>query len=172
MYLKCARITSDYLGSPHSEIQLLQPLPCLATNSKQMRIIPSKRLQKCLVLGKLFYLDVHVTADGKAVDDARVQVNLVWLLGLEQNLLGLVTLVSREDAVRFSSSNGQRTRNGCKLIFFDKAGVSNVANVDAVFVVANNILPSVSISLSRNRSRNICAHTFAPKQYPEEPILS
>lgn len=72
--------------------------------------------------------------------DVREQVDLERLASLDQNLLGSVTLFGGEDAVGLSSGNGEGTGDGLKLFFLDERGVSDVTDVDARVVVANNVL--------------------------------
>lgn len=68
------------------------------------------------------------------------QVDLVRLPDLPQDLLGLVTLLGREDLVRLGGGDGKRAGDGSQLVIVDKGGVSEVADLDAVLVVADNVL--------------------------------
>lgn len=113
-----------------------------------MLIEPSNSLVKGLLLGILLNLLAHVAADSKAVLDARVQVDLVCQAGLLQNLLGLVTLLGGEDAVGFGGGDGEGAGDGGELILVDEAGVGREADLDAVLVVADNVLSSGHV---RNR---------------------
>lgn len=97
-------------------------------------------LEESLLLGILCNLVAHVAADSKAVDNARVEVDLVGLLGGNENLLGLVAALGREDGVGLGSSNGKRAGNGSKLVLLDKRGVGEEADVDAALVVADDVL--------------------------------
>jgi hypothetical protein len=51
-----------------------------------------------------------------------------------------MTLWGGEDAVGLCSSDGERTGDGCEFIFVDEAWVGEVANVDAVLIMTNDIL--------------------------------
>lgn len=101
---------------------------------------PSHSLEKGLLLGKLLNLDAGVAADSEAVRNARVQGNLEGLARLDENLLGLVALLSREDGVSLGSGNGEGAGDGSELILLDEAGVSDEAGLDAALVVTNNVL--------------------------------
>lgn len=68
------------------------------------------------------------------------QVNLVRLLGLGENLFGFVALLGWEDGVRLGGRDGQGTTNGGQFILFDKGWVGAVPNVDAILVVADDVL--------------------------------
>lgn len=72
--------------------------------------------------------------------NARVQVDLEGLARLDENLLRLVALLSREDGVSLGCGNGQRAGEGGKLILLDVGGVSDVADLDAALVVTDNVL--------------------------------
>lgn len=76
------------------------------------------------------------------MDYTTVQVDLVGLAGLDENLFGLVALLGWEDGVGLGRSNGQRPRDGGELILLDKRRVGDVADVDAVLVVADDVLQS------------------------------
>lgn len=71
---------------------------------------------------------------------AAVQVNLVRLPDLPQDLLGLVALLRWEDRVRLRGGDGQWPGDGSQLILIDEGGMSDVADLDAVLVVADNVL--------------------------------
>jgi hypothetical protein len=101
---------------------------------------PSHRLEKGLLLGKLLNLDAGVAADSEAVRNARVQVKLEGLARLDENLLGLVALLGREDGVSLGSGNGQRAGEGSELVLLDVGGVSDEAGLDAALVVTDNVL--------------------------------
>lgn len=74
------------------------------------------------------------------MDDAAVQVDLVGLADLGEDLLGLVALLGGEDLVGLSGGNGQGARNSGELVLLDERGVGNVADLDAILVVADDIL--------------------------------
>lgn len=68
------------------------------------------------------------------------QVNLIRLPDLLQDLLGLVALLGWEDGVRLRGGDGQWAGDGSQLVLIDKGGVSDVADLDAVLVVADDVL--------------------------------
>jgi hypothetical protein len=70
-----------------------------------MLIEPSNGLEKGLLLGEPLQLVAGVTADGEPVNDATEQVDLVGLLGLDENLLRLMPLFRREDVVCFGGAD-------------------------------------------------------------------
>lgn len=72
--------------------------------------------------------------------NARVQVDLEGLARLDENLLRLVALLSREDGVSLSCGNGQRAGEGGEFVLFDIGGVSDVADLNAALVVTDNVL--------------------------------
>jgi hypothetical protein len=101
---------------------------------------PSHSLEKGLLLGKLLNLDAGVAADSEAVRDARVQGDLEGLARLDEDLLGLVALLSGEDGVSLGGGDGQRAGDGSELVLLDVGGVGDEAGVDAALVVADNVL--------------------------------
>lgn len=136
-----------------------------------MRIKPRNGLQEGLLLGKLLLLDSRVSSDGKAVLGAGEEVDLVRLLGLDENLLGLVALLGGENAVRLGGGNGQRAGDGGELILVDKGRVCAVADVDSVLVVADDVLLSRKDvqSVKRDMDGGVerverFVRTLAPKQ--------
>lgn len=166
------RITSPLLNNTLELYMLLRTMsstkmasntPCTITTQlgvDEVLIKPSNGLEKGLLLGKLLPLDLDVAADGKAVLGARVQGDLVGLLGLLEDLLGLVALLRREDFVRLGGGNGQRAADGAELFLGDEAGVRDEADVDAVLVVAHHVLPVLVVALLGPETEL----TFAPKQ--------
>lgn len=74
------------------------------------------------------------------MDDAAVEVDLVGLAGLLQDLLGLVALVGGEDLVRLGGGDGQGPGDGGQLLLLDEGRVGQVADLDAVLVVADDVL--------------------------------
>lgn len=101
---------------------------------------PSHSLEKGLLLGKLFNLDAGVAADSEAVRNARVQVDLEGLARLDEDLLGLVALLGREDGVSLGCRDGQRAGDGGELVLLDVGGMGDEAGVDAALVVTHNEL--------------------------------
>lgn len=82
----------------------------------------------------------HVAADRETVDNTAVQGDLVRVADLDQDLLRLVALLGGEDAVRLSGGDGERASDGGQLILVDKGWVGKEADLDAVLVVASNVL--------------------------------
>jgi hypothetical protein len=106
----------------------------------QVVVKPSHGLQESLLLGKLLCLDLQVTAHRKAVIYARIQVDLIWLLGVLEDFLGFVALLGREDAVRLGGGDRERTSNGSQLSLLNERRVCDKSNINTVLVVADNIL--------------------------------
>lgn len=122
-----------YLTIPRSRVGL-------GTASQQEVVEPLDGLVEGLLLGELLGLLGQVAAHAEAVDDVAVQVDLVGLAGLLQDLLGLVALLGGEDLVGLGGGDGQRTRDGGQLVLVDEGGVGEVADLDAVLVVAGDVL--------------------------------
>jgi len=112
--------------------------------SEQVGVEPGNGLVERLLLGPLLLLDRQVAAHREAVGDAREQVDLVGLAGLLQDLLGLVALLDGEDGVRLGGGDGERAGDGGQLVLVDEGGVGDVADADAVLVVADDVLVFVS----------------------------
>jgi hypothetical protein len=51
-------------------------------------------------------LNARITANREAVHNTAVKIDLVWLLGLNQDGLGLVALLGGEDIVRLGGGDG------------------------------------------------------------------
>lgn len=68
------------------------------------------------------------------------KVNLVRLPDLAQDLLRLLAQLSREDGVGLRRGDGQWAGDGSQLVVIDKGGMGDVADLDAVLVVADNVL--------------------------------
>jgi hypothetical protein len=108
--------------------------------SEKVLIEPSHGLQKSLLLGKPLRLDSQVATHSESVLDLREQVDLVGMAGLLEDLLGPVALLVREDGVGLSGRDGQWARDGGKLILVNERRVSDIANVDTIFVVPDDVL--------------------------------
>lgn len=115
-------------------------LACPARNSQQVLVKPPNSLVKGLLLGPPLDPDGEVATHRKAVLDAAEKVDLVRLADLLQNLLGLVALFGWEDLVRLRGGDGQGAGDGSELVLIDKGRVSDVADLDAVLVVADDVL--------------------------------
>ena len=97
-------------------------------------------LEEGLLLGILLDLLGGIAAHREAVHDTRVEVNLVRMARLLQNTLGLVPHIGREDAVSLGRCNRKRASNGGELLLFHKGGVGEVADIDAILIMASNVL--------------------------------
>jgi len=118
---------------PHAIHRPFRPL-------QEVLVEPGDGLQESLLLGKALGLDRGVAADGKAVDDLGVEVDLVGLADLLEDLLGAVALLGGEDGVGLGGRDGQGACDGLELVLLDERGVGDVADVDAVLVVADDVL--------------------------------
>ncbi len=148
-------------------MDFIAPLPLPL---QKVFVEPRHGLQEGLLLGKPLGLDGGVAADGKAVLDLRVEVDLVGLADLLEDLLGAVALLGGEDGVGLGGRDGQWARDGLELVLVDERGVGDVADVDAVLVVADDVL-RVDDVLVRGLQRGLplCVYllpprTLAPKQ--------
>jgi hypothetical protein len=133
----------------------------LLRKSQEVLVKPSHSLVKGLLLGPFLDWNRGVTTDSETVLYiqtlvigvylvaegykntylyAAKQVDLVRLTDLPQDLLGLVALLCWKDGVRLGGGDGQRAGNGSQLVLLDKGGVGDVADLDAVLVVADNVL--------------------------------
>jgi hypothetical protein len=101
---------------------------------------PRDSLVEGLLLGPLLGLVGQIAADGETVRDAGVEVDLVGVAGFLENLFGLVALLGREDLVGLGGGDGERAGDGRELVLLDEGRVGDVADVDAVLVVADDIL--------------------------------
>ncbi len=113
-----------------------------------MLVEPGNGLVEGLLLGPLLYADGHVAADAEAMGDARVQVDLVRVARLDEDALGLVALLRREDGVGLGGGDGQRAGDGGQLFLLDERWVGKVADRDAVLVVSRNILSILDLEVS------------------------
>ena len=110
------------------------------SNLNKVLIKPLNSLKESLLLGKSLSIITKITSHSKAVLNVRVQVDLERLASLDQNLLGAVSLLGGEDAVGLRRCDGQGSPDGSEFIFLDERGVGDVADLDALLVVANNVL--------------------------------
>lgn len=69
-----------------------------------------------------------------------VKRQLVLLAILDEDVFRLVPFLGREDVVRLSSRNRNRTVNSSELTSVHKAGMGQVAGVNAVIPMTNKIL--------------------------------
>lgn len=123
-----------------------QPRLGTAGQSQQVLVEPGDGLVEGLLLGPLLDAVGQVAADGEAMRDAREEVDLVGLAGLAEDLLGAVALVGGEDLVRLGGGDGERAGDGGQLVLLDEGRVGDEADVDAVLVVADDVLLQVSQS--------------------------
>lgn len=89
--------------------------------SNQMLIKPSNSLQKGALLRILLMFFTSIASHRETVHDTTVKINLVWLLGLNEDRLGLVAFLGREDLVGFCGGDGEGAGNRCEFGFFDEA---------------------------------------------------
>lgn len=66
-----------------------------------MLIEPRNGLDKSLLLSPPLNPDVHIAANCKAVGHAAEQVDLPWVTGLNEGVLGFMTELGGEDGVDF-----------------------------------------------------------------------
>ena len=66
-------------------------------------------LQERIFLSVPRHFVVQVCTNGETVLHTTVQIELIRLAGLLEDLLGLMSLLRREDGVGFSSADGQRS---------------------------------------------------------------
>lgn len=141
--------------------------------SNQVLVEPDDSLSEGLLLGKLDDPVVRVAPHREAVLDAGEQVDLVRQPGLLEDHLGPVALLRGEDGVRLGGGDGERARDGGELGLRDEGGVRCEADVDAVLVVADEVLQTVSFLVPRGLvARGLGKLTLAPKQYATAPIFS
>lgn len=105
-----------------------------------MLIKPLHSLEESLLLGKLLSLVTQISAHSKPMLDVREQIDLERQSSPNQNLIRFVSLFGGEDVVGLSSGNGEGSGDGLELCLLDERGVSDVTDVDARLVVANNVL--------------------------------
>lgn len=135
--------------------------------SQKVLVEPGNGLVEGLLLGVLLNLLADIAADGESVLDAGVQVDLVGQASLLQDLLGLVAQRGREDTVGLGGSDGKGAVDGGELVLVDEAGVGDEADLDAVLVVANDVLWKKTLARPLSAVAHWCGvvvHTFAPKQ--------
>jgi len=108
--------------------------------SQQPVVEPLHRLKDGLLLCEFLNFLRRISPDRETMDYSRVEADLVRLASLLQNLLRLVALVSREDAVGLGGSDGEGARDGRKLILLDIGWVSHETHIDSVLVVTDHIL--------------------------------
>lgn len=106
----------------------------------QMLGEPRHGLQKGLLLCEPLPRHGGIPPDGETVLHPRKHINLPRLPCPPQDDLGLVPLVGRKDVVRFGRGDGQRARDARELVGVDKRRVGDEAAVDAVGVVADDVL--------------------------------
>jgi hypothetical protein len=131
-------------------IYILEPLLSIfisLTHLEKVLIKPLHGLEESLLLGKLLPLVAQISAHSKSMLYVREQVDLERQASANQNLFRLVALFGGEDAVGLSSGNGERTGDGLELFVLDERGVSDVTDVDASLVVADNVLRLLAICL-------------------------
>ena len=108
--------------------------------SEQELVEPSNGLQKGLFLRELLNLYRKVATHGKPVFDAREEVDLIRLTSFLEDLLRLVALLGGEDGIGLGGRDGEGAGDGGELVLLDERGVGDVADVDAVLVVTDDVL--------------------------------
>jgi hypothetical protein len=93
-----------------------------ATDSKVL-IKPSNRLDESLLLSILLSRDLEIGTNRESVLGATVKGDLVWLLGLDKDLLCLVTLLSWEDLVNFSGGNVEGSVYGSEFFLLNESKI-------------------------------------------------
>jgi hypothetical protein len=121
-------------------IRNVKPQKALLLITNKVLIKPRQRLSQSLLLRKHSRAHRRVASHSETVLDTREQVDLVGLLGALENLLGLVTVLGGEDAVDLGGSNGQRAGDAGELLVGDERRVCCESDVDAVLVVADEVL--------------------------------
>lgn len=105
--------------------------------------------------------------------DTAVEVDLVGLARLLEDLLRLVAFLGGEDGVGLSSGDGEGSSNGRQLVLVHEGRVSDVTDLDAVLVVADDVLKVGTVrqsysSLDTTDQLQSCwgrgKPTLAPKQ--------
>lgn len=139
--------------------------------SYQILIKPVHRLQESLLLGKLLNLLTRITPHRKSMNDSTIQIDLIWLLRLNHDFLGLVAFLSREDLVGFCGCDRERSLDGSQLGFLDEGRVRNEADIDALSLHKTNgvfcsLFPSQNPTLidsyteeEKRRAYKAVAHT-------------
>jgi hypothetical protein len=84
-------------------------------------IKPSNSLKESLFLSILLLLLGEITSHRETVHDTTVQVDLIWLFGLDEDGLGLVALLGGEDLVSLSGGDGEGSADSGELGFFDES---------------------------------------------------
>lgn len=107
---------------------------------KQVLVKPLHSLVESLLLGESHNLVVDITTDSETVRNAGEQVDLEGLARLDEDLLGSVAELGGENTVGLRGGDGERAADGGKLVLLDERGVGDVADVDALLIVANNVL--------------------------------
>lgn len=105
-----------------------------------MLVKPLHSLVEGLLLGESHNLVVGVTTDSETVLDAREQIDLEGLSRLDEDLLGSVAEIGGENLVGLRGGDGERAADGAELVLLDERGVGDVADADALLVVADNVL--------------------------------
>jgi hypothetical protein len=81
----------------------------LAIQSDQIFVKPLDGLQEGLLLGELLNPLACVASDRETMRNSTVEIDLVWLLGLNEDNLGLVALLSWKDLISLGCGDGKGT---------------------------------------------------------------
>ena len=116
-----------------------------------MLLKPSHRLQKCGLLRVLDDSIVWICSNGKAMLNARIEVDLVWLANLLQDLLGTMPFFYWEDMIRLGSADSVWAFDGFELVLLNKGGMCTVSDIDLTRLQeTDHIFGSKAISDSAN----------------------
>jgi len=113
--------------------------------SQQVLVKPVNGLQEGLFLGVFGHFVGDITPNCEPMLNPRIQVDLVRVAGLFEDNLRLVSLLGGEDDICLGRRDSKGACNAGQLFLFDKRGMRKIANLNAVLVVASNILPSMLV---------------------------
>jgi hypothetical protein len=77
-----------------------------------MFIKPSNSLNERLLLSILLVLLAHVATNRETMNDTAVEIDLIRLLGIDEDCFGFVTLLGGEDLVGFGGRDRERPLDG------------------------------------------------------------
>jgi hypothetical protein len=103
-------------------------------------IEPLNSLEESLLLGESLGLVLEIASHSETVLDVRVQVDLERLAGLDEDLLRAVSQLGGENVIDLGGGDGERSLDGPELVLLDERGVGDVADLDTLLVVADNVL--------------------------------
>jgi len=98
--------------------------------------------------------------------DTTEQVDLVRHASRLEDFLALVALFGREDGVRLGGRDGKWAGDGGQLVLFDEGRVCHVADLDAGFVVADDVLLLLAESQGAKKPGDVPWHQSSTPQPP------